>query len=75
MIAFIRFKTRQAALKSSLEFERKEKERIEDSIQPVPFLFDYSVIVFHENINLAVIPTLTTGGVTGQVNAWHGTEH
>lgn len=30
MIAFIRFKTRQAALKSSLEFERKEKERIEE---------------------------------------------
>lgn len=30
MIVFIRFKTRQAALKSSLEFERKEKERIED---------------------------------------------
>ena len=30
MIVFIRFKTRQAALKSSLEFERKEKERIEE---------------------------------------------
>lgn len=30
MIAFVRFKTRQAALKSSLEFERKEKERIEE---------------------------------------------
>ena len=30
MIAFIRFKTRLAALKSSLEFERKEKERIEE---------------------------------------------
>ncbi|WP_294481025.1 two-component regulator propeller domain-containing protein [uncultured Bacteroides sp.] len=30
MVAFIRFKTRQAALKSSLEFERKEKERIEE---------------------------------------------
>ena len=30
MIAFIRFITRQAALKSSLEFERKEKERIEE---------------------------------------------
>ena len=30
MIAFIRFKTRQAALRSSLEFERKEKERIEE---------------------------------------------
>ena len=30
MIAFIRFKTRQAALKSSLEFERKEKKRIEE---------------------------------------------
>lgn len=30
MFAFIRFKTRQAALKSSLEFERKEKERIEE---------------------------------------------
>ena len=30
MIAFIRFKTCQAALKSSLEFERKEKERIEE---------------------------------------------
>ena len=30
MIAFIRFKTRQAALKSSLESERKEKERIEE---------------------------------------------
>lgn len=30
MIAFIHFKTRQAALKSSLEFERKEKERIEE---------------------------------------------
>ena len=30
MIAFIRFKTRQAALKSSLEYERKEKERIEE---------------------------------------------
>ena len=30
MFAFIRFKTRQTALKSSLEFERKEKERIED---------------------------------------------
>lgn len=30
LIAFIRFKTRQAALKSSLEFERKEKERIEE---------------------------------------------
>ena len=30
MIAFIRFNTRQAALKSSLEFERKEKERIEE---------------------------------------------
>ncbi len=27
---FIRFKTRQAALKSSLEFERKEKERMEE---------------------------------------------
>ena len=26
------------------------------------------------NINLSVIPTLTTGGVTGQVNAWHGTD-
>ncbi len=33
MIAFIRFKTRQAALKSSLEFERKEKERIEEMNQ------------------------------------------
>ncbi len=30
MVAFTRFKTRQAALKSSLEFERKEKERIEE---------------------------------------------
>lgn len=30
MVAFIRFKTRQAALRSSLEFERKEKERIEE---------------------------------------------
>lgn len=30
MMAFVRFKTRQAALKSSLEFERKEKERIEE---------------------------------------------
>lgn len=30
LVAFIRFKTRQAALKSSLEFERKEKERIEE---------------------------------------------
>lgn len=30
MVAFVRFKTRQAALKSSLEFERKEKERIEE---------------------------------------------
>lgn len=30
MIAVIRFKSRQAALKSSLEFERKEKERIEE---------------------------------------------
>ena len=29
-MSFIRFKTRQAALKSSLEFERKEKERIEE---------------------------------------------
>ena len=30
MVAFVRFKTRQAALRSSLEFERKEKERIEE---------------------------------------------
>ena len=30
MLAFIRFKTRQTALKSSLEFERKEKERVEE---------------------------------------------
>lgn len=30
MIAFFRFKMRQAALKTSLEFERKEKERIEE---------------------------------------------
>lgn len=30
MIAIILFKTRQAALRSSLEFERKEKERIEE---------------------------------------------
>lgn len=30
IFAFIRFKTRQAALKASLEFERKEKERIEE---------------------------------------------
>lgn len=30
MIAFVRFKTRQATLKSSLEYERKEKERIEE---------------------------------------------
>lgn len=30
MIAIIRFKTRQAALKSSLELERKEKEQIEE---------------------------------------------
>lgn len=30
MIVFIRFKMRQAALKSSLEFERKEKEQIEE---------------------------------------------
>lgn len=30
MIAFIRFKTRQAALKSSLEFERKEKRGLKN---------------------------------------------
>lgn len=30
LLTFIRFKMRQAALKSSLEFERKEKERIEE---------------------------------------------
>lgn len=30
MILIIRFKTRQAALKASLEYERKEKERIEE---------------------------------------------
>lgn len=30
MILFVRFQTRQAALKSSLEYERKEKERIEE---------------------------------------------
>lgn len=33
MTAIIRFKTRQAALTSSLEFERKEKERIEEMNQ------------------------------------------
>ncbi len=42
MIAFIRFKTRQAALKSSLEFERKEKERIEELNQvKITFLYEY----------------------------------